>query len=35
MEEAPLVVTKRSGQRVPFERTKIVAGVRAAAEAGR
>ena len=32
MEEAPLVVTKRSGQRVPFDRAKIVAGVRAAAK---
>ena len=32
VEEAPLVVVKRSGQRVPFERQKIVAGVRAAAK---
>jgi transcriptional repressor NrdR len=32
MEEAPLVVTKRSGQRVPFDRAKIVSGVRAAAK---
>jgi len=32
MEEVPLVVTKRSGQRVPFDRGKIVAGVRAAAK---
>jgi transcriptional repressor NrdR len=27
-----LVVVKRSGQRVPFERSKIVAGIRAAAK---
>jgi len=32
MEEAALVVTKRSGQRVPFDRAKVVAGVRAAAK---
>jgi len=32
MEEVPLMVTKRSGQRVPFDRAKIVAGVRAAAK---
>jgi transcriptional repressor NrdR len=32
MEEAPLVVTKRSGQRVAFDRAKIVSGVRAAAK---
>ncbi|HVM09223.1 MAG TPA: transcriptional regulator NrdR [Acidimicrobiales bacterium] len=32
LEEAPLVVVKRSGQRVPFERAKIVAGIRAAAK---
>jgi transcriptional repressor NrdR len=32
MEEAPLVVTKRSGQRVPFDRAKIISGVRAAAK---
>ena len=32
VEEAPLVVTKRSGDRVPFDRTKIVAGIRAAAK---
>ena len=32
VEEAPLVVVKRSGQRVPFERTKIVDGIRAAAK---
>ena len=32
LEEAPLVVIKRSGQRSPFERQKIVAGMRAAAK---
>ncbi|HEX4979975.1 MAG TPA: transcriptional regulator NrdR [Acidimicrobiales bacterium] len=32
LEEAPLVVVKRSGQRTPFERSKIVAGIRAAAK---
>ena len=32
LEEAPLVVIKRSGQRVPFERAKIVDGIRAAAK---
>ncbi len=32
MEEVPLVVTKRSGQREPFDRAKLVAGVRAAAK---
>ena len=32
LEEAPLVVVKRSGQRLPFERQKIVAGIRAAAK---
>jgi transcriptional repressor NrdR len=32
LEEAPLVVLKRSGQRSPFERQKIVAGIRAAAK---
>lgn len=32
LEEAPLVVLKRSGQRSPFDRAKIVAGVRAAAK---
>jgi transcriptional repressor NrdR len=32
LEEAPLVVIKRSGQRSPFERQKIVAGIRAAAK---
>jgi transcriptional repressor NrdR len=32
LEEAPLVVVKRSGQRSPFERAKIVAGMRASAK---
>ncbi len=32
LEEAPLVVVKRSGQRVPFDRNKIVSGIRAAAK---
>ena len=32
-EEAPLVVVKRSGDREPFDRTKLVEGVRAAAKA--
>jgi transcriptional repressor NrdR len=32
LEEAPLVVVKRSGQRSPFERHKIVTGIRAAAK---
>jgi transcriptional repressor NrdR len=32
VEEAALVVTKRSGERVPFDRTKIEAGVHAAAK---
>ena len=32
LEEAPLVVAKRSGQRAPFDRHKIVAGIRAAAK---
>jgi transcriptional repressor NrdR len=32
LEEAPLGVVKRSGQRVPFERQNIVAGIRAAAK---
>lgn len=30
VEEAPLVVVKRSGHREPFDRTKLVAGLRAA-----
>jgi transcriptional repressor NrdR len=32
LEEVPLLVVKRSGQRVPFDRAKIVAGIRAAAK---
>lgn len=32
VEEAPLIVTKRSGARVPFDRAKVAAGVRAAAK---
>jgi transcriptional repressor NrdR len=32
IEEVPLVVVKRSGDRVPFERGKVVAGVAAAAK---
>jgi len=32
MEEAPLVVVKRSGDREPFARTKIVAGMQSAAK---
>lgn len=32
LEEAPLVVVKRSGQRTPFDRHKIVSGIRAAAK---
>lgn len=32
LEEIPLVVVKRSGDRVPFERAKIVGGLRAAAK---
>jgi transcriptional repressor NrdR len=30
LEEAPLLVVKRSGEREPFERAKLVAGMRAA-----
>ncbi|HZN15796.1 MAG TPA: transcriptional regulator NrdR [Acidimicrobiales bacterium] len=30
LEEAPLVVVKRSGDREPFDRTKVVNGIRAA-----
>lgn len=30
LEEAPLMVTKRSGSRVPFDRSKVIAGVSAA-----
>jgi transcriptional repressor NrdR len=32
LDEVPFVVIKRSGQREPFERTKIVAGMQAAAK---
>jgi transcriptional repressor NrdR len=32
VEEVPLVVVKRSGQREPFDRAKVVAGVQAAAK---
>ena len=32
LEEVPFVVVKRSGQREPFDRAKIVAGMRAAAK---
>jgi transcriptional repressor NrdR len=32
LEEVPFVVIKRSGQREPFERAKIVAGIQAAAK---
>jgi transcriptional repressor NrdR len=32
LEEAPLTVTKRSGDRVPFDRAKVVAGVASAAK---
>ena len=32
IEEIPLVVAKRSGRREPFDRTKVVAGVQAAAK---
>jgi transcriptional repressor NrdR len=32
LEEVPLVVMKRSGDRMPFDRAKIVAGVKAAAK---
>jgi transcriptional repressor NrdR len=32
LEEAPLMVEKRSGDRVPFDRSKIVAGVSSAAK---
>jgi transcriptional repressor NrdR len=31
-EEAPLVVIKRSGQRQPFDRAKVVSGIQAAAK---
>lgn len=32
LEELPLVVVKRSGQRQPFDRAKVIAGVRSAAK---
>jgi transcriptional repressor NrdR len=32
LEESPLVVVKRSGQRQPFDRSKLVAGVQAASK---
>ena len=32
LEELPLLVVKRSGQRQPFDRSKIVAGLQAAAK---
>lgn len=32
VEELPLVVVKRSGEREPFDRAKVVAGVRAASK---
>ena len=32
VEEAPLVVVKRSGHREPFDRTKLVAGIQAASK---
>jgi transcriptional repressor NrdR len=32
VEEVPLVVVKRSGEREPFDRAKLVAGLRAAAK---
>lgn len=32
VEEVPMVVIKRSGQREPFDRAKIIAGVRASAK---
>jgi len=32
LEELPLMVVKRSGQRQPFDRAKVVSGVRAAAK---
>ncbi|MDZ7678062.1 MAG: transcriptional regulator NrdR [Acidimicrobiales bacterium] len=33
LEELPLVIVKRSGDRMPFDRTKVIAGVMAAAKA--
>jgi transcriptional repressor NrdR len=32
LEEAPLMVTKRSGERMPFDRARLIAGVAAAAK---
>jgi len=32
MEEVPMIVTKRSGERMPFDRNKIVEGISAAAK---
>jgi transcriptional repressor NrdR len=32
VEEAPLIVVKRSGQRQPFDRSRVVIGLRAAAK---
>jgi transcriptional repressor NrdR len=32
LEEAPFIVVKRSGQREPFERAKVIAGMQAAAK---
>lgn len=32
LEEAPLMVAKRSGDRVPFDRAKVIAGVSSAAK---
>jgi len=32
VDEVPFVVVKRSGERVPFDRTKVAAGIRAAAK---
>ena len=33
LEELPLIIVKRSGDRMPFDRAKIIAGVHAAAKA--
>ena len=33
LEEVPLLVVKRSGERVPFDRSKVIAGLVAAAKA--
>lgn len=32
VEESPLIVLKRSGERVPFDRSKVASGIRAAAK---